>query len=162
MCPTHILKTSRGKGGATWADPRLAIAYAKFLSPAFHAWANRVVIERMEEEADPELAYSRGRDRAVRGWQKSGKSPEWIQQLKLQRGLRPNQPTRDGLDDIELLSVALSEAIAKRTIAFDKLACDRSCEQACRRSSEKVYAGVGDELRKSAARRGIAYDPNRN
>ncbi|ALJ98237.1 antirepressor KilA [Brucella phage BiPBO1] len=44
----HIIKTQRGKGGATLAHWQIALAYAKYLSPEFHMWCNQVVRERME------------------------------------------------------------------------------------------------------------------
>ena len=52
-CGAHIIETHRGRWGGTWVIPNLAIAYAKYLSPHFHAWANLAVIERMEARAIP-------------------------------------------------------------------------------------------------------------
>nr|WP_314070757.1 KilA-N domain-containing protein [uncultured Roseococcus sp.] len=43
-----LFETGAGRNGATWAHWQLGIAYAKYLSPAFHAWCNSVVRERME------------------------------------------------------------------------------------------------------------------
>ena len=45
-----LVSASRGgqAGGATFAHWQIAMAYAKYLSPAFHAWCNEVVRERME------------------------------------------------------------------------------------------------------------------
>ncbi len=63
----------------TYAVPNIAIAYAEYLSPEFHAWALTAIKERIEEEAIPELAYSRGRERAFKGWKRQGKSDDWIQ-----------------------------------------------------------------------------------
>lgn len=80
MGKSHVLQIKPGRGGGTWVTPSLAVSYAKYLSPKFHAWANQAIIERLEEEADPELAYSRGRDRARRGWQRQGHGEHWIQQ----------------------------------------------------------------------------------
>ena len=37
-----LVATARGHGGGTWAHWQLALAYAKHLSPAFHAWCNDV------------------------------------------------------------------------------------------------------------------------
>jgi hypothetical protein len=65
--------------GGTYAISDLAIAYAEYLSPEFHAWALTAIRERIEEEANPELAYSRGRERAVKGWKRQNKSDDWIQ-----------------------------------------------------------------------------------
>lgn len=76
-----LLKSKRGaKTGGTWATPELSIAYAKYLSPEFHAWTLGVVKERIEENANPELAVSRGIERAKATYRKQGKSEGWIEQ----------------------------------------------------------------------------------
>jgi hypothetical protein len=49
----QVWTTLSGGGGGTWGIANLAIAYAKYLSPQFHAWANQAVIERMETRAIP-------------------------------------------------------------------------------------------------------------
>lgn len=36
-----------GEGGAMWAHWQIAFAYAKWISPAFHAWCNEAARERM-------------------------------------------------------------------------------------------------------------------
>lgn len=77
--PSCIYQTRRGRGGGTYAVPDLAIAYAEYLSAGFHAWVLNAVRERIEEEANPELAYNRGRERAVKGWKRRGKTNDWIQ-----------------------------------------------------------------------------------
>ena len=49
----------------------------------FRKWAANIIRERREEESNPELAYSRGRERAIKSWKKQGKSDQEIQrQLK--------------------------------------------------------------------------------
>ena len=45
---SDIMTSKRGKGGSTFAHWQVALAYAKYLSPAFHMWCNTVVRERME------------------------------------------------------------------------------------------------------------------
>jgi hypothetical protein len=48
---THIAfaeKGGREGGGATWAHWQVGLAYAKYLSPEFHAWCNEVVRSHME------------------------------------------------------------------------------------------------------------------
>jgi hypothetical protein len=75
---SHIIKTTRGRHGGTWAHWQIALAYAKYLSPEFHLWVNQVVKERVEEERNPELAITRGHERAIRTWKKQGKSDDWI------------------------------------------------------------------------------------
>lgn len=76
----HIYFAKRGRyGGGTWAHWQIAIAYAKYLSPEFHAWANQVVRERIEEDRTPELGITRSRERAIANWKRAGKSDEYIQ-----------------------------------------------------------------------------------
>lgn len=50
---THLVRAERGEpgsrgGGATWAHWQLGMAYAKYLSPEFHAWCNDVVRKVMQ------------------------------------------------------------------------------------------------------------------
>jgi hypothetical protein len=59
-----LLKSIKGKYGGTYAHWQLALAYAKYLSPEFHMWANEVVKERMEEDVDPVLGLSNNLARA--------------------------------------------------------------------------------------------------
>lgn len=73
-----IYETRKGKGGGTIGLPKLAIAYAEYLSPEFHSWALGALVERIEEDADPELAINRGRERAVKTWRRQGKGNDWI------------------------------------------------------------------------------------
>ena len=77
---SRILKTKRGKGGGTLAHWKLALDYAGYLSPALKSQFYDWIKDRMEEEANPELAYKRGRERAVKGWVKQGKDDHWIKQ----------------------------------------------------------------------------------
>lgn len=45
-----LVKADRGgRTPATWAHWQVGLAYAKYLSPEFHIWANTAVRERMEE-----------------------------------------------------------------------------------------------------------------
>ncbi|MFC5353506.1 KilA-N domain-containing protein [Azospirillum himalayense] len=49
-----LVKTKRGgKNPGTEAHWQIGLAYAKYLSPSFHAWANGVVRERMEGKPVP-------------------------------------------------------------------------------------------------------------
>jgi hypothetical protein len=75
----NVYKTSRGKFGGVWAHWQIALDYAKYLSPEFHAWANQVIKERVEEDHDPELGIERSRDRAINTWKKQGKDDANIQ-----------------------------------------------------------------------------------
>jgi hypothetical protein len=49
----HLIEATAGRGGSTWAHWQVGLAYAKHLSPEFHAWANQVVRERMERRGVP-------------------------------------------------------------------------------------------------------------
>lgn len=74
----HLLNIAPGKSGFTKAHWQIALAYAKYLSPQLHELVNEVFKERVEEELNPELAYYRGRERAVRGYRRRGWSDEEI------------------------------------------------------------------------------------
>lgn len=77
-----ILEAKRGGiAPGTYAIPALAIDYAQNLSVEFHQWALTALVERIEEEANPEKALSRGYDRAVKGWKKQGYSDSDIDVL---------------------------------------------------------------------------------
>ena len=47
----QVMTTKRGKGGATWAHWQIGFAYAKYLSPEFHAWCNTAAREKLEGAA---------------------------------------------------------------------------------------------------------------
>lgn len=92
-----IYKTAKGRYGGTWAHWQIALAYAKYLSPAFHAWANQVIKERIEEDACPELGISRSRARAMASWRRQGKSEAFIQARLA--GIDTRNHFTDTLDD---------------------------------------------------------------
>jgi hypothetical protein len=73
-----LISIRGGIGGGTYAIDKIAIEYAESLSTEFRDWARNAVKERIEEEVDPELGISRSRQRAVKTWDKQGKSPEYI------------------------------------------------------------------------------------
>lgn len=75
-----VLESTRGRTtGGTWAHKSLALAYAKWLDPKLHLLVNQVFFERIEEEANPELAVQRGNERARKTWLKCGKDEKWIE-----------------------------------------------------------------------------------
>ena len=51
----HIIIGTRGRGGVTFAHWQIGLAYAKYLSPQFHAWCNSVVRERMQGHSSQHL-----------------------------------------------------------------------------------------------------------
>lgn len=72
------VRTTVGRHGGTWGTRELAVAYAKYLSPQFHLWALKVIVERIEEEVDPELGIKRATDRAQKRWKAMGHTDQWI------------------------------------------------------------------------------------
>lgn len=44
-----LVETVEGRRGGTWADRRVAIAYAKYLSPEFHARCNEVLLQLYDD-----------------------------------------------------------------------------------------------------------------
>ncbi len=53
---SYLIKSVRGRGKAqgTYAHWQIALAYAKYLSPEFHIWANEKIKQAIEFELDPE------------------------------------------------------------------------------------------------------------
>lgn len=60
--PDGLVLRTKGRTGETWAHWQLALAYARYLSPAFHTWCNAVVRNAMERFGGP----PRGRDALMR------------------------------------------------------------------------------------------------
>lgn len=56
---SHVLKSSSGKGGGTWANRLIAVSYAGYLSPDLQIWINQVFLERLREEHNPDLIAER-------------------------------------------------------------------------------------------------------
>jgi len=75
----EVLVMKKGNLGGTWAVRGLALAYAKYLDPVFHAACLKVIEERIEEQADPELGIKRSFDRAQKSYVRSGKDSAWVQ-----------------------------------------------------------------------------------
>lgn len=73
-----LISIQGGIGGGTYAIDKIAIEYAESLSTEFRDWARNAVKESIEEQVDPELGIRRSRQRAVKNWEKQGKSREYI------------------------------------------------------------------------------------
>jgi hypothetical protein len=187
---SHIIKTKRGKGGGTWGHWQIALEYARYLSPELAIWTNQVVKERLEEERSPELAYSRGRERAIKGWQKQGKSEQWIavrlksidatkqnvkvlgchghdsmvfpmcadatnvaiigmkaKEFKAVNNLPASARTRDHLSEIQLLEIALTNAVSTQRIEEQDIYGNEKC--AC------VHSVVGQRVANAVNMRGV-------
>jgi len=69
-----FIKTTKGKGGGSFAHVQIALEYAQYLDPKLALIVNNIFIERAEEEKNPQLAI----DRAKNTWRKQGKSEKWI------------------------------------------------------------------------------------
>ncbi len=56
----------------------MALAYAEYLSPEFHAWALGRLETSIEHELDPEKAVSDWTEKCILKWRKEGRSWVWI------------------------------------------------------------------------------------
>lgn len=56
MGVAHVIRTTRGRNGCTEAHWQVGLAYAKAISPEFHAWCNTVVREKMQGGGRQELS----------------------------------------------------------------------------------------------------------
>jgi hypothetical protein len=66
---SHVLRSTTGRSGGTWAHWQIGLAYAKYLSNEFHRVVNQAFKEWSEEKADPGLKMDRGVKAArARGW----------------------------------------------------------------------------------------------
>ena len=54
-----LVKTKRGKYGGTWANQIIAVSYAGYLSPKLQIFVNRVFLDRLQEERNPDLIAQR-------------------------------------------------------------------------------------------------------
>jgi hypothetical protein len=70
-----LLKTTRGKSGATWAHTQIALEYAQYLDPNLAVIVNQNFFDRIEEEKNPDLIA----ERYVKTYQRKGKTLDWIQ-----------------------------------------------------------------------------------
>ncbi len=75
----HIYRTQRGRGGASHAHWQAAMTYLQYLSPEAQMLVNRIVRERLEEEADPELGVRRAVERHARRLRALGRSDEEVE-----------------------------------------------------------------------------------
>lgn len=77
VVPDHFIKSKRGKNiGGTWAHWQVMLAYAKWVSPEFHIFANDAVRQWIEEDRDPGLKL----DRAVDRMKAAGRTARWIRE----------------------------------------------------------------------------------
>jgi hypothetical protein len=74
VAESYIIKTTRGKGGGTYAHQHVALEYAQYLSPDLAVAVNQVFLERVAEEQNPDLIL----DRAEATYQRKGYSAGYI------------------------------------------------------------------------------------
>ena len=75
----HIYRGQRGRGGSSHAHWQVAMTYLTYLSPEAQMLVNRIVKERIEEEADPELGVRRAIQRHTRRLKALGRSDEDVE-----------------------------------------------------------------------------------
>lgn len=117
--PHGHIKGGRG-GGDTWGHWQVAIAYAKYLSHAFHAWCNEVVRAHMEGlQAPPMPSVEESNLRAEEhklnlvAWMQAMKGPAYAFALYRRLGLPVAEPEPRELG---------SETAAESAFAADLLA----------------------------------------
>jgi hypothetical protein len=76
---SRIYRSQRGRGGSSLAHWQVAMTYLTYLSPEAQMLVNRIVKERIEEEADPELGVRRAIQRHTRRLKASGRSDEDVE-----------------------------------------------------------------------------------
>lgn len=62
---SEVFTVTKGRHGATWAHWQIGMAYAKYLSPEFHAWCNSVVKAHMEGRASGTVSLAERRVRVM-------------------------------------------------------------------------------------------------
>lgn len=116
----HIITTKRGKGGGSWAHWQIALAYAKYLSPELHMFVNQCFMERLQEETNPELAITRGRERAIRKWKKEGRSDEWIAaRIRTINAAKQNNRVLKKHGDDQFVFPACANAMNRQILGMD-------------------------------------------
>lgn len=101
-----LIRTQRGRGGGTWLHPKLAVAFARWISPDFAVWCDlhidallrgELIEKRQFDRACKRLSEAKavasqsGRELARFRWAKPGLEREvdhWRRQLQLQLALQ--------------------------------------------------------------------------
>lgn len=100
-----LIQAQRGRAGGTWLHPKLAVAFARWISPDFAVWADLHIDALLRGELNEKQQFDRackrlaaaqqvaslnGRELAAWRWKKPGLEREvdhWRQQLQLTLGL---------------------------------------------------------------------------
>ena len=81
---SHIIKSSRGKGGGTFGVRQILLEYAQYLDSDLAVLVNENFFQRIEEEKNPDLIV----DRAITTYKKRGYSDDWISKRLRGKGKR--------------------------------------------------------------------------
>lgn len=81
---SYIIKTTRGKGGGTYAHQHVALEYAQYLNPDLAVAVNQVFLERVAEEKNPDLIL----DRAEATYLRKGFTPAQVRARLLGKATR--------------------------------------------------------------------------
>lgn len=159
----ELIRTKRGVG--TWAHWQIGLAYAQYLSPEFHAWANSVVKRHMEGRTSDALRpLIREQARQQRNAYTATLSQHGVSQpldyrrctnalytqlfggtadrLRTQRGLKPKANVRDNLSAVELGQCLLAEALSVERIEETRAWGGRECADATALSARAIYHAV--------------------
>jgi len=71
---SHIIKSTRGKGGGTIGVRQIFLEYSKYIDSDLAVIVNEVFFQRIEEEKNPDLII----DRAISTYKKKGYDDKWI------------------------------------------------------------------------------------
>ena len=103
--PRDLVRGHRGKGGGTWLHPKLAVAFARWISPDFSVWCDLHIDALLRGELNEKQQFERacktlsdaqkvaslsGKELAKFRWRKPGLIHEvgyWRDQLQLTLGL---------------------------------------------------------------------------
>ncbi len=72
---SRVIRSGRGRGAETFAHWQIALAYAEYLSPAFHRFVHNVFRNHVEQEQRPVIRPNRNVSRLKR----LGRDDKWIE-----------------------------------------------------------------------------------
>ncbi len=72
---SRVIRSGRGRGAETFAHWQIALAYAEYLSPAFHRFVHEVFREKIEQDQRPVIRPNR----KITTYKRRGKDDKWIE-----------------------------------------------------------------------------------
>lgn len=130
-----LCEVKRGRGGGTWVHWQIALAYMKHLSPAFHAWGNTAIRERMEVARTPVIEAQPER--------RPGLSPQSAHDVGgiVKRGLQKNVP--------EILDAKMPGLLHEHVVEGIETLLRQAAEEGARAAFsnllERVVEAVGEK-----------------